>query len=89
MQKTQISFDNRRLYACVSLPLRRKRGWPEHFLMLTLGLPSKKDSPRVAVATEPYPNRWTHHILLEREEQIDSELLCWLREAYEFSLSKR
>lgn len=89
VQKTQISFDNRRLYACVSLPLRRKRGWPEHFLMLTLGLPNKKDSPRVAVATEPYPNRWTHHILLEREEQIDSELLCWLRGAYEFSLSKR
>ena len=81
--------ENRMSPCLLRVSLRRKRGWPEHFLMLTLGLPSKKDSPRVAVATEPYPNRWTHHILLEREEQIDSELLCWLREAYEFSLSKR
>ena len=44
---------------------------------------------RVAVATEPYPGRWTHHILLSDETQIDGELLGWLREAWEFAESKR
>ena len=47
------------------------------------------ESPRVAVAVEPYPNRWTHHVLISKAEQIDGELLGWLREAHTFAESKR
>ena len=56
---------------------------------MTIGLSHRLDSPRVAVATEPYPGRWTHHILISDETQIDGELLDWLREAWEFAESKR
>ena len=89
VQKSQISFYGRHLFAAVSLPLRRKKTWPAECLMVTVGLPEKLDSPRVAVATEPYPGRWTHHILVTAEEEIDGELLAWLRQAYDFSESKR
>lgn len=89
VQESQISFYGRHLFSAASLPVRRKKSWPEHCIVLTIGLSHQLDSPRVAVATEPYPGRWTHHILLSDEAQIDGELLGWLREAWEFAESKR
>ena len=89
VQKSQISFYGRHLFSAASIPVRRKKSWPEHCIVLTIGLSHQLDSPRVAVATEPYPGRWTHHILLSDEAQIDGELLGWLREAWEFAESKR
>ena len=89
VQKSQISFYGRHLFGAASLPVRRKKSWPEHCIVLTIGLSHRLSSPRVAVATEPYPGRWTHHILISDEVQIDSELLGWLREAWAFAESKR
>ena len=89
VQKSQISFYGRHLFAAASLPVRRKRDWPEHCIVVTIGLSHRLESPRVAVAVEPYPNRWTHHVLISGEGQIDDELMGWLREAYEFSENKR
>lgn len=89
VQKSQISFYGRRLFAAASLPVRRKKGWPEHCILVTFGLSYQKESPRIAVVSEPYPNRLTHHALVSEEGQIDLELLGWLRESYEFSESKR
>ena len=87
--KTQISFYGRHLFAAVSLPVRRRKGWPEHCIVVTIGLSHRLESPRIAVAVEPYPNRWTHHVLVSGEEQIDGELLDWLKEAWAFSENKR
>ena len=89
VQKSQISFYGRHLFSAASLPVRRKKSWPEHCIVLTVGLSHRLDSPRVAVATEPYPGRWTHHILISDKAQIDGELLDWLREAWNFAESKR
>lgn len=89
VQKTQISFYGRHLFAAVSLPVRRRKGWPEHCIVVTIGLSHRLESPRIAVAVEPYPNRWTHHVLVSGEEQIDAELLDWLKEAWAFSENKR
>ena len=47
------------------------------------------DSPRVDAAVEPYPNRWTHHILIASPEEIDKELMGWVREAGAFAAAKR
>ena len=88
VQKSQISFYGRHLFAAVSLPLRRKKTWPEECLVVTFGLGSRVEDPRIAVAVEPYPNRWTHHVLLSRPEEVDGQLLDWLREAYVFSQCK-
>ena len=57
-------------------------------MLLTFGLSYRKDSPRIAVATEPYPGRWTHHVLLTEPSQLDEELLGWVEEAYTFALTK-
>ena len=88
VQKSQISFYGRHLFAAASLPLRRKKDWPKACILVTLGLSHRLDNPRIAVATEPYPGRWTHHIVISRAEQLDDQLMGWLQEAYDFSESK-
>ena len=89
VQKTQISFYGRHLFAAASLPVRRRKDWPRTCLVVTAGLGYRLDSPRVAAASEPYPGRWTHHILVTEERQIDGELMGWLQEAWDFAESKR
>ena len=54
-----------------------------------LGVPSAEIRERVDAALEPYPDRWTHHIVIGSAEEIDGELLGWIREASEFSAQKR
>ena len=89
VQKSQIAFFDRHGYAWASLPVRRRRGWPERCLVVTFGGHSRVEDPRIAVATEPYPNRWTHHVLVTRPEDIDAQLLEWIRLSHDFSVSKR
>lgn len=51
-------------------------------------LDHKLESPRIEIVTEPYPNRWTHHLLISDTEEIDDELMAWVREAANFSNTK-
>ncbi len=88
VSKTQISFRNRRLFAMASLPNRRLKGWPKEYLLVSFGLSYRNTSPRVALAVEPYPNRWTHHVVVQSAEEIDGELMALIDEAYQFSMAK-
>lgn len=88
VSQTQISFCSRYVFALVSLPYRRKKEWPQEYLMVSFGLPARRQSPRIAAAAEAYPGRWTHHVLVERAEELDAELLGWIDEAYRFALVK-
>ena len=56
--------------------------------MLTLGLARRLESPRVDIATEPYPGRWTHHIVVGSAGEIDGELMDWIKEAAAFAAAK-
>ena len=89
VQKSQISFYGRHLFGAVSLPVRRKKNWPEHCIVVTIGLSHPLESPRAAVSVEPYPGRWTNHVLVSEASQVDEELLEWLNEASAFAESKR
>ena len=90
VSKTQISFSNKRGFAFVSFnPCRRVKQRPEVWMTVTFGLSYQKVSPRIDIATEPYPNRWTHHVMVGGEDEIDDELMGWIREAAAFSASKR
>lgn len=87
--KTQVSFKTRAGFAFVSLPYRRQKGWPEHCIILSFGLSHELASPRIAVASNPAKNRWTHHFLLEDPAQLDDEVMGWLREAHDLSQTMR
>ena len=89
VQKTQISFYNKHMFACVSFArVRKKKDCPENFIVVTLSLNHKLESPRVDIATEPYPNRWTHHLLISDMSEKNEELMEWVEEAAEFAARK-
>ena len=89
VQKTQISFANRHNFAFVSfLPARRKAERPDHWITVSFGLRRRLDSRRIDAAVEPYPERWTHHMLVSSPDQIDDELMRWVREAAVFANGK-
>lgn len=86
VKKTQISFIRRRLIAAVSfLPVRRARERPNPFLTITFGWFRELESPRVDAAGEVCPNRWTHHVMIGSAEEIDDELMDWIKEAARLS----
>ena len=88
--KTQITFANKRGFAFVSFnPCRKTAQRPKVWMTVTFGLGYRKESPRIDVSTEPYPGRWTHHVMVGCVEEIDEELMDWIKEAAEFSATKR
>ena len=57
-QKTQITFTNRHVFACVSfLKVRKAKDLPPIDLVVTIGTGRRIDSPRIEAVAEPYPNR--------------------------------
>ena len=89
VQKTQITYSNRYVFACASfLKVRKAKERPNPYLVITVGLNRRLESPRVDAAVEPYPGRWTHHITVASPEEIDDELMAWVQEAYAFAAIK-
>ena len=89
-QKSQITLKNRRVFGAVSfLAARKAKDRPDPYITITLGLNRRLDSLRVDKASEPYPGRWTHHLLIASREEIDEELTAWVREAAAFAAGKR
>lgn len=90
VSKTQIGFSNRRVFGEVSfLPVRKAKERPPVWLTVTFGLACRLVSDRIDAVVEPYPNRWTHHVMVGCPEEIDEELLGWMKEAADFSAAKR
>lgn len=85
VQKSQIAFYGKRNFAFVWLPVHRMKGRPDVYIILTFGLGRRVEHPRIVQAVEPYPNRWTHHVIIQSPEEIDAQLIEWVKEAYRFS----
>lgn len=88
VRKTQITLRNRYGFAMVSLPWRRVKNRPREYIVVSFVLSYRKASPRIESSVEPYPNRWTHHVVITRMDEVDGELMSWLFEAYDFAMIK-
>ncbi len=86
VQKSQICFSNRYGFAYAWLAQRRIKTSAK--LGVSFGLPVRLDCPRIFRAVEPYPNRWTHHVLLSSPDAVDNVLMGWIQAAYDFSAHK-
>jgi len=90
VSKTQISFSNKRNFAFVSfLPVKTAKERGKDYITVSFGHFKKCESPRIDAVAEAYPGRWTHHICIKQPEEIDEELLNWIKEAAALSASKR
>ena len=85
--RTQITFRARYGFAFVSTR-RMGRRCPEVFIIVSFGLGREVCSERIFAASEPYPNRWTHHVIVASPDEVDGELMGWLAEAHDFALNK-
>lgn len=85
--RTQITFKARYGFAFVSTR-RIGRRCPEVFIIVSFGLGREVRSERIFAASDPYPNRWTHHVIVASPDEVDGELMGWLAEAHDFALNK-
>jgi hypothetical protein len=79
--KSQITFSRRRSFAAVWVPGRYLRGRTAP-LVLTVYLPDRDPSPRWKQVVEPARGRFTHHLELWQESDVDDEVVRWLRRAW-------
>jgi hypothetical protein len=80
--KSQVSFRRRRAFAWAWVPEMYLRG-RQAPLGLTLSFTNRTDSPRWKEIVEPAPGRFTHHLELYSEAEIDDEVRRWLQEEWE------
>lgn len=88
LHKTQATFANRYGFAYIWPPVRRRKGWPKECVIVSFGLGHRAEDARIVEAVEPYPGRWTHHVLVSDVSEVDSQLMDWIAQAYVFSMEK-
>ena len=77
--RTQTAFVRKVQFAWVSLPRRKADAGA---LMLSIGMPSRIDSPRILHAAEVAPGRWMHHLLIREESELDADIQAWSEAAW-------
>lgn len=90
VQKTQVTFRNRHVFAAAwptpgRVAAKRR---PAVSVGITLGLARPLDSPRAFQIVEPYPGRFTNHLLIAEPGDIDAQLTDWAQEAYDYAMVK-
>ncbi len=82
--KSQIAFRRASPFAWAWMS-SRYLGRREYFapLVLSIGLRRRETSPRWKQVVEPRPGLFMHHLELRSVDEIDDEVLGWLREAWE------
>lgn len=85
IMKSQISFGTKYKFAWVWLPPDSSHKRPKNSVVLSFGLDHRVESKHIAEAVEPYPGRWTHHIIIQDEADLNTDVNKWIRQAYAFS----
>jgi Domain of unknown function (DUF5655) len=80
--RSQIAFRGRTRFAWAWLPQKWLRSVPPEALVLTLDLRRRLRSKRFKEVVEARPGRFTHHLVLYDQAQLDPELRRWLAEAW-------
>ncbi len=85
VMKSGISFATRYKFAWVWLPQKYDLKQPEGSLVLSFGLDRPVNHAKIKEVVNPGPQRWTHHVVVKEEADLDDTLCEWLTEAYRFS----
>jgi L-lactate permease len=80
--KTQISLGVITKFAWVWLPQTWTKNRSENSITLTFDVNRRIKHDRIEAAVEPWPGRWTYHVIIKKESDIDENVKAWLQEAY-------
>jgi len=83
VSKSQIAFRRKRNFALVWIPGQYLKSPFTAPLVLTLSFSHPDSSSRWKEVTAVGPKRFTHHLELYRENEIDEQVRRWLRNAWE------
>ena len=86
VMKTQISFGTKRKFTWIWLPQTWIKKRSNNSITVTFVLRRRITNKRIEEAIEPRPSYWTHHVLIQKERDLDQDLRDWLHEAYINSL---
>ncbi len=90
VSKTQISFGEEYKYLWVWLPQAWIAKRPETSLTLTVLSGEKIENKRIVESVQPKEGGyWTHHILIENKDDIDSDIHELIKASYEFYLNRK
>lgn len=84
-RKTQVTFRHRRGFAWIWLPQMWIKKQPRGSITLTFGLDHQVRDRRIKRSVEPYPGRYTHHVVIAGAAEFDARVKTWLREAHELA----
>ena len=79
--KSQVAFRRRKAFAWAWMPGKYLHGKAAP-LVLTIALRHRDGSPRWKEIVEPRLGRFTHHLELYSNNDIDDEVRGWLQEAW-------
>jgi hypothetical protein len=82
VSKSQIAFRRRTAFGFAWMP-ELYLGRKDVPLVVTIALRRRDDSPRWKQVVEPSPGRFTHHLELRYQADVDESVARWLREAWE------
>lgn len=82
VQKTQISFRRRIGFLFLSLPAKKYFPPNTSCIQVSFGLFRPLDTPRLLASARISARRYTHHLLIRSQGELDGELLALLTEAY-------
>jgi hypothetical protein len=78
--KSQVAFRRSHGFAYLWIPGRYLRN-PAADVVLTIALGRRVDSPRFKEVAHPSPKHWMHHLEVHDADELDDEVVGWLREA--------
>jgi hypothetical protein len=84
VSKSQVAFGAKYKFAWVWPPQVWSNKRPPDSIVLTFGLGRQIVHSKIVQSVEPRPGRWTHHVMIEQEADLDVEVRGWLAEAYTF-----
>lgn len=82
VSRSQVAFRRGRGFAYLWLP-GRYLAHPQAEVVLSIALPREVVSTRWKEVVHPSPRVWMHHLELHGVDDLDDEVVAWLREAAE------
>lgn len=78
--RSQVAFRRRRGFAVLWRPGQYLRH-PAAEVVLSIGMPHRLESERFKEVVQPAPRTWMHHLELRSVDDVDAEVVAWLRRA--------
>ena len=87
--KTRVSFRGKTRFAWVWLPQMWDEKQKAGSITLTFDLGRQIQRPKASNDAHSHSGRWTRHVIIESESDLNEKVCGWIHEAYLYAQEKR